>query len=459
MIKGFDETVQHFLAGRIWHREHIPFSSKVIDAHIQAGVIGIIPGITSKRNFFYQATYTCNRCENQEQQLFTTFHCAKCKGACTYCRKCLKMGRVSSCTELLIWKGPKLLFPTKHENNWQGQLTPQQEKAAEQLQKSTTEQKSHLVYAVCGAGKTEILFNPIYALLQQGKRVCVAAPRVDVILELEPRFKAAFPKTTLVALYGGAKPTQEPAQLILATTHQLYRFQSAFDVVFVDEADAFPYMADETLQGAVKKAAKKDAPIHFVTATPRAKLIEQATRAEAISTIPRRFHGHPLPIPQYQSLWRYSEHIQKGKLPRKLTEWMQKCIQDKRPFLIFFHKIELMTEALPLIQQLEPKIEAVHAAHDSRKEYVQALRDQSLKGLLTTTILERGITIPNVQVAVVGAEQQIFTKSALIQIGGRVGRAKETPDGDFILFHHGITHAMDEAKREIIQLNKKGELL
>ena len=84
-----------------------------------------------------------------------------------------------------------------------------------------------------------------------------------------------------------------------------------------------------------------------------------------------------------------------------------------------------------------------------------SFRNKELPGLLTTTILERGITIPNVQVAVVGAEQQIFDKGA-IQIGGRVGRSAEYPTGDFILFHNGITYAMDEAKTEIHKLNKGG---
>ena len=50
---------------------------------------------------------------------------------------------------------------------------------------------------------------------------------------------------------------------------------NAFDVIFVDEADAFPYTADETLRRAVKKAAKENAPIHSVTATPSKKLIFQ----------------------------------------------------------------------------------------------------------------------------------------------------------------------------------------
>lgn len=456
MVKIFDEAVQGFLAGRIWHRAHIPFSIEVIEQHIQTGVIEVIEGVTTTKNWFYQSTHRCNRCENKEQMRFTSFHCAKCEKTCAYCRKCLKMGRVSSCTELLVWKGPPITFPTHHKNNWQGQLTALQEEASTQLMESTKAQKSHLIYAVCGAGKTEILFQPIYELLRAGKRVCVAAPRVDVILELAPRFQAAFPKTTIAALYGGAEPMKEPAQLILATTHQLYRFQEAFDVIFVDEADAFPYTVDDTLRRAVQKAAKKQAPIHLVTATPTSKLIEHATRNKAISIIPKRFHGCPLPIPTYESLWRYAEQIQREKIPEKLAHWIEICIAANTPFLLFFHDIKLMEKALPLIQQLEPKIEAVHAAHEERKEFVQALRKGRLKGLLTTTILERGITIPNVQVAVVGAEQSIFTKSALIQIGGRVGRAKEAPDGDFVLFHHGITHAMDEARQEINRLNRKG---
>lgn len=454
-MKTLDLTVQKFLAGRLWHREHTPFSMDIIDGQIDAGHIGVIQGVSKLNKHFGRSFYHCNRCRNKQQEKFTLFNCAKCNGLCAYCRKCLKMGRVSVCTTLICWKGPPLAFHQQHENNWQGSLTSLQKKASEELIDSNERRKSHLIFAVCGAGKTEVLFEPIYQLLNEGKRICVAAPRVDVILELAPRFKAAFPKTTISALYGGAKVSKEPAQLILATTHQLYRFHNAFDVVFVDEADAFPYTADETLQMAVKKAAKEGAPIHYVTATPSKKLVGEAVRQQAISMIPRRYHGHPLPVPRYEALWRYEAQLNKGKLPAKLVRWINKQLREEMPFLLFFHNIELMERALLLIQVLDSRIEAVHAADEQRKETVQAFRNKEIPGLLTTTILERGITIPNVQVAVIGAEQSIFNRSALIQIGGRVGRAISAPDGDFVLFHHGITYAMDEAKREIIGLNKR----
>jgi len=98
----------------------------------------------------------------------------------------------------------------------------------------------------------------------------------------------------------------------------------------------------------------------------------------------------------------------------------------------------------------------VHAEDPERKEKVWMLRKNEVQGLLTTTILERGITISNVQVAVIGAESPIFTASALIQIAGRVGRNIQFPDGDVLFFHHGITTEMDEARAKILSYNKEG---
>ncbi len=454
MNKAFDPAVRDFLDGRVWLRRHTPFLSAQIDEHIDEGFISVMAGVVKTKNFLGQSQYRCRRCENDNQQLFTTFECLACEGPCAYCRNCLQMGRVSVCTELIIWSGPRTDYPADHTLAWEGTLTKHQKRASEELHESTVLKRPHLIHAVCGSGKTEILFEPIHQALLDGKRVCIAAPRVDVILELEPRLKAAFPQTVIEALYGGADVKRFDAQLILATTHQLYRFREAFDVIFVDEADAFPYTAEQTLQQAVWKAAKQDAPVHFVTATPSDALISKIRKTGAVSTIHRRYHGHPLPGPRYAPLWNYTKHLNKGKIPKPLAEWIQARLAADEPFLIFFHEIELMMKAETSICTLDDRIRAVHSAHPDRKEHVRALRDGTVPGLLTTTILERGITIKNVQVAVVGAEQGIFDRGALVQIGGRVGRNRDYPAGDFVLFHDGISYAMDAAKREIDRLNR-----
>ncbi len=453
--------LRDFLTGRLWLRDHVPFPKGTINKHIQLGSIQTIPGvqvISSTNKLFSINKYICNRCLNQNPTFFASFHCAKCNKNCVYCRHCINMGRVSSCSDLILWSGSQRESYTKNNRSrifqWSGTFTPQQKKASEKLIESVKLNRFHLIHAVCGAGKTEILFHAIAECLNQNKRICIATPRTDVVLELAPRIQKVFPYTFVQALYGGATVEKRYSPLIIATTHQLYRFKEAFDVVIVDEADAFPYTFDETLQQAVQKAKKSQAPILFVTATPSDQLIETIKKLKGgYSFIPRRYHGHPLPVPRYESLFNYQKQMTKGRIPGKLIDWINTRLTKEEPFLVFFPTIELMEKAIPLFQNLHPQIEAVHAEDPNRKEKVLALRQKKVPGLLTTTILERGITIPNVQVAIVGAESEIFTASALIQIGGRVGRSADRPTGDLVFFHHGITLEMDEARNTILKLN------
>ncbi|WP_394188507.1 DEAD/DEAH box helicase [Paenisporosarcina quisquiliarum] len=439
--------IQQFLTGRMWLREHTPFSREDIDNEITQGNITPYPGIQSSVKtlitFSYQ-TNSCRRCGNHQ---LTSFNCAKCEGSCLYCRNCIRMGRISRCTELISWKGPSLEIKQKVVFAWNGTLTSNQQRASDELLRSVMSNESHLIHAVCGAGKTELLFPIIEELLKEGKRVCVATPRTDVVLEIAPRFKKVFPKTVIHALYGGAPNQEGFAQLIIATTHQLYRFENAFDVIFVDEADAFPYLMDNSLKFAVNKAKKFGTAVNYITATPSKDLLREVKNKSVISS---RFHGHPLPVPRFESLWNYSKQIKKGKYPSKLKGWTDERMNKHEPFLIFFPTIELMEQASSLFEN----IPSVHAEDSKRKEKVMMLRSKQVPGLLTTTILERGITIENLQVAVLGADESIFSSSALIQICGRVGRSPEFPTGDIVFFHHGISNEMDEAKYLIEEHNK-----
>ncbi|MDN3425898.1 DEAD/DEAH box helicase family protein [Microbacterium sp. APC 3898] len=436
------KDIEEFLTGRVWLRNFTPFPKEQIDQAILNGKISISRGITDELQ--------CARCLEKSPQKIISFFCSACVGICYYCRHCIRMGRVSSCTELITWSSPSTITPQSHSFHWNGNLTPLQERASQEVQKSLFQQNDHLVYAVCGAGKTELLFPPIFAALQKGQRVCVAAPRTDVVLELSPRLRAVFPDTIIHSLYGNSPEESGFASLVIATTHQLYRFQNAFDVMIVDEADAFPYSYDLALKNAVIKARKKDAPIVYVSATPSDQLQKQVPE---ISQIFQRFHGHPLPVPEFRSLWGYDKAFAKGKIPKKLIAWVDEKIEKEEPFLVFFPTIEMIEQAIPLLQERHPEIAAVHSKDPDRKEKVMKLRQRQIPGVLTSTILERGITIPNVQVAVVGADQPVFNAAALIQIAGRAGRSADYPDGEVVFFHNGIVRQMDKAKQLIISYN------
>lgn len=437
----FDSSLQQFLTGRIWLESQLPFLKQTILYHKTQQFITSEVGIQSQR---------CRRCMSEKLHYF---RCSKCKGPCSYCIDCLQMGRVSQCSPLLKWQGPKpIVTMDMARMTWSGNLTDAQRRVAKDCIQGTTD---HLIHAVTGAGKTEILFPIIEHALHRNLRVCIATPRTDVVLELFPRLQQAFQQANVQAFYGGSGHAKAYSPLIVATTHQLIRFENAFDVIFVDEADAFPYTYDEKLKAAVKKAKKRNARVLLVTATPTKKERQQFEKLGSYSFLSRRFHGADLPVPKYKGLWGYERQFRRGRIPSKLKIWVQNCLQQNKPILLFFPTIELMETALPLFQQLNGEFQAVHASDIGRKEKVQQLRDRGIPGLLTTTILERGITIPNVQVAVIGAESKIFNASALIQISGRVGRSKGASSGDVLFFHHGITWQMDEACSEIIRLNRQ----
>jgi len=62
-------------------------------------------------------------------------------------------------------------------------LTPAQAEASESLVDwyESGESKEVIVWAVCGAGKTEVSYGVIHYALAAGKRVMYAAPRRDVV--------------------------------------------------------------------------------------------------------------------------------------------------------------------------------------------------------------------------------------------------------------------------------------
>ncbi|WP_419955659.1 DEAD/DEAH box helicase [Neobacillus niacini] len=450
---AYNPNLQKLLTGKQLLLEDLPFPIKDIQEHYENGYITYRSGIEYRRN-----QPSCSRCGNKEENWFAHFPCARCGELCVYCRKCLMMGRISACTPLLGWNGPA---PEHHLPEtilgWKGQLSPGQQTASNRVVETVRNMSELLVWAVCGAGKTEVLFAGIESALAAKKRVCIATPRTDVVLELTPRLKAAFPRISVASLYGGSEDRHLYAPLTIATTHQLMRFYHAFDTIILDEVDAFPYTAEESLQYAAIQARKPESAMIYLTATPNERWQRECrTGKRAFVTIPARFHRHPLPMPGFKWCGNWQKQLKKEKLPAIILTWIKDRLENKKQALLFFPHIALMEKALPILRTLVPEIEAVHAEDPDRKDKVQKMRNKEIPLLLTTTILERGVTFPNIDVAVVGAEDDIFTESALVQIAGRAGRSKDFPNGVVTFFHYGKTEAMLKARRQIQTMNQEG---
>ncbi|MGM0754089.1 MAG: DEAD/DEAH box helicase [Bacillota bacterium] len=443
----FSSELQSFLSGRSLLLDEIPISIDVLHEHYLNGYVSYQKGVEKS---------CCHRCGNKRPHLFASFSCSRCHTTCTYCRNCIMMGKVSECTTLLTWHGPEPVPDSPPTFQWLGTLSEAQKEASKRMVSAVHTSKDLLVWAVCGAGKTEVLFEGIHEALQENKRVCIAAPRTDVILELSPRLKKVFPDTMIITLYGGSEERNTYGQLVLTTTHQLYRFKEAFDVMIIDEVDAFPYSYDVSLKWAVEKARKTQSSIIYLTATPDRKTQKQCAGGKrSFIEIPARFHRHPIPLPRFAWCGLWKKSLEKKRIPPGLKKWTSLKLQQSKQALIFFPTVEIMEKALPLFQEIDPLIQSVHAEDPQRKEKVMKMRNKEIPILLTTTILERGVTIPNIDVAVLGAEEKIFTESALVQIAGRVGRSADFPKGDIVYFHFGRTREMIKALLHINDMNRE----
>ena len=219
------------------------------------------PTAIKKKGDFY-----CLRC--QSKMIPTTASECYCKVNCAYCRNCLKMGKVRACDFFYTIKEPNAFLSREKPLEWNGKLSDQQIEASEAIIRSIHKSEIRLLWAVAGAGKTEMLFLGIEEAIRQQKRICIATPRVDVVLELSPRIQKAFPTIPISTLYGGMEEPYSYRQIVVATTHQLYRFHEAFDVLIIDEVDAFPFHLDESLNFAANKARKSLSTLIYLSATP-----------------------------------------------------------------------------------------------------------------------------------------------------------------------------------------------
>ncbi|WP_186580793.1 DEAD/DEAH box helicase [Aquibacillus kalidii] len=461
--KQDDSIYSKQFAGKLLLRQEIPLDDPTLNELLHNNLFTTLDSIEK-----YIWGHRCRRCGNKKKHLFANIPCARCNHTHLYCRKCIEMGRVLECEPLYYWTGSSPTWLEQEEPcGWSGELTRHQQVASDRIKEMMIKGNSELLcWAVCGAGKTEMLFDGISAAIKLGKRVCLATPRADVVRELLPRFRIAFPNTEIEALYGGSEEKQGAAQLIIATTHQLLRFAHAFDVMIIDEIDAFPFHADSSLPFAAKRAVKPSAATIYLTATPR-KQQKRRIEAKTLPTVfvPVRFHGHPLPIPKLQMSFTLNKSLNANLPPTSFMKWYQHYrINPNRQLLIFVAKIEL---AEPLVESLislhiasgKDEITSVHAADPDREIKVQQFREQKLKLLVTTTILERGVTFPSVDVVVFDAGHQVFDEAALVQIAGRAGRSPDDPTGEVIFYHSGKTDAMVEAVHSIIRMNRKGRRL
>ena len=403
-------------------------------------------------------TYNCSRCENNQLNLFAEIECKLCFKTHLYCRACIQMNRVLECEPLYFWHDQSIIFTeVRQVNYWKGELTKAQKQGAAQSIKALNNQTDKLIWAVTGSGKTELVFPVITKALDQGMRVCVASPRTDVVKEFRQRINPVFKSTSIAALYAGSEEAHDNAQLIVTTNHQLLRFKHTFDLLIIDEVDAYPYISDDRLKKITQRSRKKIGTTIYLTATPDKNLQKLPT-----VFIPVRYHGNPLIIPQIIYNYQLSKNLSENKLPKHFNQILNTRKESKRQLLIFVPTIKLSIDLKESITrmllnndfiQTTSEVKTVNASDEDRGEKVKLFREKKIYCLITTTILERGVTFPSIDVIVINADNPIFNSAALVQIAGRAGRSSDDPKGDVYFLINNNTRSIKQCLKDLKFMN------
>lgn len=409
---------------------------------VQKGHAEWIPAILKEGQ-----SWRCMRCGETEIKEWPSIY-----GLAGTCPSCTALGALSSLQVLCRIsdnQNPSLSImksnPVAFSPHWA--LSQAQNKASREILEfvSTETGKDLLLWAACGAGKTEVCFPAAAWALKKGLKVLFAAPRQDVVLDVAPRLEQDFPGLSISVLTGVSAERFASASLVLATTHQVLRFYHTFDLIFMDEVDAFPYQGNSALAWGLQQSLKPGGKIVYLTATPSS---EQRTRIEngemRLVRLPARHHRHPLPVPEWIKY--VAESYKPTANHSEIRQWVKR-LSELGPVLVFVPKISWVNLYVEKLRTLFPGwgIEGSYSSDPKRRVKIEKLKKGVYSVFVSTSILERGVTVPNVQVIVIEADHEVFDERGLVQMAGRVGRTRENPKGRALFLAPHKTPAIQKA--------------
>ncbi|MFD1776641.1 helicase-related protein [Paenibacillus rhizophilus] len=227
----------------------------------------------------------------------------------------------------------------------------------------------------------------------------------------------------------------------------------------------FPYHNDPMLAFAAEGACKPGGAFIYLSATPPQDMQREVRRGRlAHARVPVRFHGFPLPVPKHLKMPPVGECLKRGRLPVKLVRALKQSLERKAQIFLFVARIAQINRLLQLLRRALPGIviEGTSSQDPGRVDKVAAFRRREISLLVTTTILERGVTVPRSDVFVLDADNRLFDEASLVQMAGRAGRSKDDPRGRVVFASRQWDRSQRGACAQIRTMNriarKKGYL-
>ena len=319
--------------------------------------------------------------------------------------------------------------------------TPDQERAILET-KADLERPKPMDRLICGDvgfGKTEVAIRAAFKAVMDGKQVAVLVPTTVLAQQHFNTFTermADYPiRVELLSRFRSRRDQQRVvrdlavgAVDIVIGTHRLLQSDISLKdlgLVVIDEEQRFGVMHKEKF-----KMLRKLVDVLTLSATPIPRTLYLAlTGARDMSTIQTPPHDR---LPVETIVTPYDERVIRDAIQRELNRGGQVFFLHNRVFTI-----ETMAQKL---RTLLPHVRLVVGHGQMNSDDLEEVMTQFINGeadmLLSTTIIESGLDIPNANTIIIDRADR-FGLSDLYQLRGRVGRYKHQAYAYLLLPRHG----------------------
>lgn len=379
----------------------------------------------------------CKRCNNEDPKYFY-------KGSKGYyCRKCIKFKRIL--IEEEIQSSNYQVDERAYEYELSFNLSIFQKEASRKCLEALKDNRDVFLKCVCGSGKTELSLESISYYLEKGLRVGYAISRREVVLELQDRFLKYFKNAKVVKVCGGFTKEIE-GDLIVCTTHQLYRYYKTFDLLILDEVDAFPFKGDEVLFNIALNSCKGR--VILSSATIDDEMNKRIKLFKNLEIVELNLRPHLKKIPEPKLI------LVPPLIDLLLLFYLIK--NRKRRTIVFAPLIKDVKKLNGIFKHFF-KCDYISSKTEDKSKIIKAFRDEELDVLFATTILERGVTFINIDVIIFKGSHSVFDRPSIIQMAGRAGRNYNYPEGNVYIITNSINYEIRSSISEIKESNIKGK--
>jgi transcription-repair coupling factor (superfamily II helicase) len=338
--------------------------------------------------------------------------------------------------------------------------TPDQQAAIEAVKEDLEAPRpmDRLVCGDVGFGKTEVAIRAAFAVAVNGKQTLMLAPTTILAEQHWHTFRQRYRDFPVrVEMVSRFRPPREVKQVlsdfqagkvdVLIGTHRILSrdvVPKELGLVILDEEQRFGVAQKELL-----RALRLEVDVLTLSATPIPRTLHMSLSGlRDISIIETPPEGRR---PIRTTVGEYDDELIKLALEREVE-------RDGQAFYLH-NRVETIDEAAEKLRQVAPSLRFLVAHGQMRERELEEKMHAFLRGdadvLVSTTIIESGLDIPQANTLIVERADQLGL-SQLYQIRGRVGRSDVTAHA--YLFYPDMSELTPEARARLATLADHTEL-